>query len=166
MGGAVGVPGNVTPAAEFNFYVDPEATAQVLASGLPIELVPLDVTRGALLPRHLLEERCAARRTALSRFVMDMTRLGFEMAGALGEDGITLHDPVALAVALDPALAAFEPMGVEVECRGALTRGMSVADRRAIPVERKAPATCRVALGLRTERFLDLFLERLCPASS
>src|SRR5574337_831440 len=166
MGGAVAVPGNVSPAAEFNFYVDPEAAAQVLASGLPIELVPLDVTRGALLPRSALAKRLVLCPDATSRFITDMTQHGFEFAEAIGEGGITLHDPVALAVALDSSLARFEPVHVAVECHGTLTRGMSVADRRPIPLGRKAPATCRVALRLETDRFLTLFLDRLCPASS
>lgn len=166
MGGAVGVPGNVTPAAEFNFYVDPEAAAQVLASGLPIELVPLDVTQSAILPRSVLEQRLAMCPDPLARFITDMTQRGFQFAEEIGEGGITLHDPVALGIALAPSLTHFESLHVAVECEGALTRGVSVADRRAIPVGRKAPATCRVARWLRTDAFLDLFLNRLCPASS
>ncbi|MBI4588784.1 MAG: nucleoside hydrolase [Candidatus Rokubacteria bacterium] len=165
MGGAVGVPGNVTPVAEFNFYVDPEAAAQVLASGLPIELVPLDITRNAILPRSVLQKRLAVCPDPVSRFVADMTQRGFEFAEEIGEGGITLHDPVALGIALDPSLTHFEPVHVAVECEGVLTRGMSVADLRMIAAGRKAPATCRVARGLRADTFLDLFLDRLCPAS-
>jgi inosine-uridine nucleoside N-ribohydrolase len=166
MGGAVGVPGNVTPVAEFNFYVDPEAAARVLASGLPIELVPLDVTRNAILPRSVLQNRLAACPDPVSRFVADMTQRGFQFAEEIGEGGITLHDPVALGIAVDPSLTHFEALHVAVECEGALTRGMSVADRRPIPVGRKAPATCRVARWLKADTFLELFLDRLCPASS
>jgi purine nucleosidase/pyrimidine-specific ribonucleoside hydrolase len=166
MGGAVGVPGNVTPVAEFNFYVDPEAAAEVLASGLPIELVPLDVTRHAVLARSRLEARLGQRADPLARFIRDVTRKGFEFADEVGEAGITLHDPVALAIALSPSLARFELLHVAVECQGTLTRGMSVADRRASPARLKAAATCRVALGLDADRFLDLFLDRVCRASS
>ena len=166
MGGAVGVPGNVTPVAEFNFYVDPEAAAQVLASGLPIELVPLDVTRNAILPRSVLQQRLAACPDPVSRFIADTTQRGFQFGEEIGEGGITLHDPVALGIAVVPSLTYFESLHVAVECEGALTRGMSVADRRSIPVGRKAPATCRVARWLRADDFLNLFLERLCPGSS
>ena len=166
MGGAVAVPGNVSPVAEFNFYVDPEAAAQVLASGLPVELVPLDVTRKAILPRSIFEKRLAACADSVSRFIRDMTQHGFQFAEEIGEGGIILHDPVALGIALEPSLTHFEPVHVVVECEGVLTRGMSVADRRPIPVGQKAPATCRVARWLRADSFLDLFLERLCPASS
>lgn len=166
MGGAVEVPGNVTPVAEFNFYVDPEAAAQVLASGLPIELVSLDVTRQAVLRRGVLDERLEARPHSRSRFIRDMTRRGFELAEGTGEGGITLHDPLAVALALVPSLGQFEPFHVAVECEGTLTRGMSVADRRFIPADRRAAATCRVARRLRVEDFLELFLDRVCPASS
>ncbi len=166
MGGAVGVPGNTTPVAEFNFYVDPEAATQVLASGLPIELVPLDVTGRAILPRSVLAKRLAASPDPLSRFVMDLTQRGFQFAEEIGEGGITLHDPVALGIALHPSLTHFESLHVVVECEGTLTRGMSVADRRPIPAGRKAPATCRVARWLRADNFLEMFLDRLCPASS
>ena len=166
MGGAVSVPGNVTPVAEFNFYVDPEAAAQVLASGLPIELVPLDVTRNAILARSVLQQRLAACPDPVSRFIADTTQRGFQFGEEIGEGGITLHDPVALGIALVPAMTYFESLHVAVECEGALTRGMSVADRRSIPVGRKAPATCRVARWLRADDFRDLFLSRLCPGSS
>jgi len=166
MGGAVSVPGNVTPVAEFNFYVDPEAAAQVLASGLPIELVPLDVTQNTILPRSVLQQRLAACPDPVSQFIADMTQRGFQFAEEIGEGGITLHDPVALGIALVPSLTYFESLHVMVECEGALTRGMSVVDRRAIPVGRKAPATCRVARWLRADNFRDLFLSRLCPGSS
>jgi inosine-uridine nucleoside N-ribohydrolase len=70
-----------------------------------------------------------------------------------------------MAVALDPSLVAFEPMSVEVECEGKLTRGLSLADRRAIPSHRKRAPTCRVAVDVDAPRVLDFFLERLCPAS-
>jgi purine nucleosidase/pyrimidine-specific ribonucleoside hydrolase len=166
MGGAVAVPGNVTPAAEFNFYVDPEAAAYVLAGGLPIELISLDVTCRVILQRTVLEERIASLPNPLRGFIADFTRKGFDSAAEIGESGIILHDPLAVGVALDPSLVTFEPFHVEIECAGTLTRGMSLADRRPIPAARKAPANCRVATSVDTPRFLSLFLERLCPASA
>src|SRR3972149_2916080 len=81
LGGAGGVPGNVTPVAEFNFYVDPEAAAQVLASGLPIELVPLDVTRNASLPPAVPQPRLAARARPASRVLADPTPRGGPFGG-------------------------------------------------------------------------------------
>jgi len=167
MGGAVTAPGNVTPAAEFNFYVDPEAAAQVLELGLPLELVPLDVTRQVVLAQSVLTERlrrCPNDRVA--RFILDFTLHGFAFGAAQEGGGIVLHDPLAMAVALEPGLVTLEPMPVQVECDGALTRGMSLADRRAIPAHRKRLPTCRVAVAVDREAVLRLVLDRLCPASA
>jgi len=144
--------------------VDPEAAAQVLRAGLPVELVPLDATRGAVLGRPALEARLGTCPGSLARFVSDFTLKGFEFGAAAGEGGLTLHDPLAVAVALDPTLVSFEPLHVEVECEGALTRGMAVADRRPLLTARKPPANCRVVRSVDLERFLSLFLDRLCPA--
>jgi len=166
MGGAVGAPGNVTPAAEFNFYVDPEAAAAVFEAGLPIELVPLDVTRQVVLGEAELTARLARCRTAAARFVADFTLHGFAFGAERGDGGIVMHDPLAMGVALDPSLVGFEPLHVEIETEGQLTRGLSLADRRPMPSHRKRPPNCRVALTVEARRFLDLFLERLCPASA
>jgi purine nucleosidase/pyrimidine-specific ribonucleoside hydrolase len=163
MGGAVWVPGNVTPAAEFNFYVDPEAAARVLAAGLPVELVPLDATTQAVLSWQSLQQRLAASPHPVSRFVADFTLKGFDFAVQAGEGGLVLHDPLAVGLAVDPSLAVFKPLHVDVECVGTLTRGMSVADRRSTGAK---PPNCRVALSVDAPRFLPLFLDRLCPASS
>jgi purine nucleosidase/pyrimidine-specific ribonucleoside hydrolase len=166
MGGAVATPGNVTPAAEFNFYVDPEAAAVVLDAGLPIELVPLDVTRRVVLAQAVLTERLRRCATRTARFILDFTLHGFAFGADREGGGIVLHDPLAMAVALDPSLVSFEPLSVEVECEGKLTRGLSLADRRGIPSHRKRAANCRVAVDVDAERVLRLVLERLCPASA
>ncbi len=166
MGGAVASPGNVTPVAEFNFYVDPEAAAQVLKSGLPIELIPLDVTRRAVLSRSVLESRLSARPGPLARFISDFTVKGLSFGAEVGEHGLTLHDPLALTVALDPSLVSFETLSVDVECEGSLTRGMAVADQRQLPAHHQRPPNCRVAMSVDAPRFLSFFLDRLCPTSS
>jgi inosine-uridine nucleoside N-ribohydrolase len=164
MGGAVATPGNVTPAAEFNFYVDPEAAAAVFEAGLPLELVPLDVTRQVVLSPHTLSERIGRSPGAVARFIADFTLHGF----AFGSDdgGIVMHDPLAMGVALDPSLVGFEELRVDIECEGRVTRGLSLADRRPIPGHLKRAPNCRVAMSVDAPRFLDLFLERLCPASA
>jgi inosine-uridine nucleoside N-ribohydrolase len=166
MGGAIAVPGNITPAADFNFYVDPEAAAAVLEAGLPVELVPLDVTRRVVLAQATLTEelqRCSDR---IARFILDFTLHGFAFGAERESGGIVLHDPLAMAVALDPSLVALEPLCVEVECEGRLTRGLSLADRREIPSHRKRASTCRVAVDVDAERVLRMVLERLCPVSA
>jgi purine nucleosidase/pyrimidine-specific ribonucleoside hydrolase len=164
MGGAVAVPGNVTPGAEFNFYVDPEAAAAVFEAGLPIDLVPLDVTEQVVLAQAELARRLAACPSRLGRFVADFSLHGFAV-GRVESGGIILHDPLAMGVALDPTLVGFEHLHVEVECEGRATRGLSLADRREIPTHRKRRPNCRVATTVDARRFLDLFLDRLCPAS-
>lgn len=164
MGGAIAVPGNVTPAAEFNFYVDPEAASAVLEAGLDVELIPLDVTRRVVLGQVTLGERLRRCSDRVARFILDFTLHGFAFGAEGG--GIVLHDPLAMAVALDPTLVTFEPFSVEVECEGRLTRGMSLADRREIPSCRKRTPTCRVAVDVDVPRALEVVLERLCPASA
>jgi purine nucleosidase/pyrimidine-specific ribonucleoside hydrolase len=162
MGGAISAPGNVTPAAEFNFYVDPEAAAAVFEAGLPLELVPLDVTRRVVLREDDLAAKLRGSGTSVARFVADFTRHGF----ASGGEGIFLHDPLAVAVAIDPSLVGFEPLAVEVECEGRITRGMSVADRRSKSSGPRRPPNCRVALSVDAARVVSLLFERLCPASA
>jgi purine nucleosidase/pyrimidine-specific ribonucleoside hydrolase len=166
MGGAIAVPGNVTPGAEFNFYVDPEAAAAVLDAGLPVELVPLDVTRRVVLAQAALTARLRRCSDRVARFILDFTLHGFAFGDEREGGGIVLHDPLAMAVALDPSLVTFEPACVEVECEGRLTRGLTLTDRREIPSHRKRAPTCRVAVDVDAERVLEVVLERLCPVSA
>jgi inosine-uridine nucleoside N-ribohydrolase len=164
MGGAVAVPGNVTAAAEFNMHVDPEAAAEVFASGLPIELVPLDVTRRVVLTRADLSKALGRHGGKTARFIEDFTAHGFDFETRRGDGAMALHDPLAVGVAVDPSLVTFEPLHVAVECVGRLTRGMTVADRR--PHRDRPAPTCRAALDVDAPRFLRLFLERVCRASA
>ena len=153
MGGAVDVPGNVTPTAEFNMHVDPEAAARVLAAGLPVELVPLDVTRRVVLRRAALEAALGRAPRALAEFVAAFTRFAFRVDEGAGERGITLHDPLAVGVALDPSFVTLEPMRLRVDAGGATRR-------------ESGPPNCRVARDVDSDRFLSFFLEHVCRASS
>jgi inosine-uridine nucleoside N-ribohydrolase len=166
MGGAIAAPGNTTPAAEYNFYVDPEAAAAVFEAHLPLEVVPLDVTRQVVLTQAELTRRLEASASPVARFVADFTLHGFAFGTERGDGGVVLHDPLAMGVALDPTLVGFELSHVEVECEGRLTRGLSLADRRPIAPHRKRRPNCRVAATVDTPRFLRLFLDRLCPGSA
>jgi inosine-uridine nucleoside N-ribohydrolase len=152
MGGAVDVPGNVTPTAEFNIYVDPEAAARVLAAGLPLDLVPLDATRQAILRREDLEHALRGASGSLADRVAAFTRRGFRVDEGRGTPGMVLHDPLAVAAALDPTLIGWEPACVEVGSDGATRR-------------RAGSPNCRFAKTVDVPRFLRLFLDRLCPAS-
>jgi len=131
MGGAACTVGNVTPAAEYNIWCDPEAARLCFRSGLPIEMVGWELCRGAA---NLDDEdiaRCRALDTPRARFAIDSNAKALEMNRSLfQEPGIGLPDPVAMAVALDPAVVVRKSRhAVDVECEGALTRGMTVVDQ-------------------------------------
>lgn len=157
MGGAVRVPGNVGPVSEFNFSVDPEAAAIVLAAGLSVTVLPLDVTERVVLTRRRLDEVKPAGQ--LHDFVRQITASTMAFHRARGEDeGMFLHDPLAVGVFLDSTLVRRESMALAVETRGALTAGMAVADlRRGAP----GPPTATVCVDVESERFLRLFTDRV-----
>jgi purine nucleosidase len=156
MGGAIRTPGNVGPTTEFNFAVDPEAAAIVLDAGLPLCLVPLDVTEQVVLPREGVEKRKGAGR--LQTFIREMTAATMDFHREVeGFDGMFLHDPLAVAIVADPSLVRMKPMAVAVERRGELTSGMAVADLRR---RSKAVPTATVCTGVESVRFLHLFTQR------
>jgi purine nucleosidase/pyrimidine-specific ribonucleoside hydrolase len=156
MGGAVIVPGNVTPAAEFNFFVDPEAAAAVLAAGLSLDLVPLDVTRRVVLRRAALETALGTGDAGRGRLLQDLAAHGFQRGAADGEGGIVLHDPLAVALAADPSLAVWRALPIRVETDAGPSRGRSAAGGTGPP--------CRVALEVDAPRALTHVLEGLCRA--
>ena len=128
MGGAYFEVGNITPAAEFNIYVDPEAAELVFRSGVPITVLPLDATHKALVtpPRN---EAFRALGTKVGVAVAEMTDF-FERFDRekYGSDGAPLHDPCVTAYLLNPELFSGRFINVEIECVSELTRGMTVAD--------------------------------------
>jgi purine nucleosidase len=155
MGGALRVPGNVTPAAEFNVYVDPHAAAIAFAAGLPLTLVPLDVTQRVRLTHERLRALVAAAPDSpIIRFISDAVA-PLMAPGGLQADGLCLHDPLALAVALQPDLVRLEPAAVAVELTGEYTLGQTVADFPGY-----AP-NIQAAVDVDSERALDLFAERV-----
>lgn len=128
MGGAYFQVGNITPAAEFNIYVDPDAAAIVCKSGVPLVVMPLDVTHKALTTRPRVE---AFRNlgTEPGRMVAEWTDF-FERFDKekYGSEGAPLHDPCVIAYLLKPGLFSGRHVNVEIETTSELTLGMTVAD--------------------------------------
>ncbi len=137
MGGTNNALGNITPAAEFNFYVDPEAAKEVLQAGFEVVLSPWDlsVSDGLLMREEL--EPILSLDTPLSRFYLAVNRVAWEFNRSHPEggslDGITHPDSLTMAMALQPELICKSSRHyVDVECRGELTRGYSLVDRLGI----------------------------------
>lgn len=128
MGGAYFEVGNITPAAEFNIYVDPEAADIVFRSGVPLTVMPLDVTHKALTNRARVDAFGAIGNES-GRMVAAWTDF-FERFDKekYGSEGAPLHDPCTIAYLLEPSLFAGRHVNVCVETGSDLTRGMTVAD--------------------------------------
>ena len=131
MGGAPCCEGNVTPAAEFNFWVDPEAARVVLRSQLPIELVGWQLSRGPAVVNAAEMEEILALGTSCAHFaIQSNSTAATAYKTQTGEQGIALPDPIAMAILLDPALALLSSSHyMDVQVDSGITRGMSVVDR-------------------------------------
>ncbi|MEH7235339.1 nucleoside hydrolase [Bacillus sp. JJ1562] len=152
MGGAVFVPGNVTPHAEANIITDPEAARIVLSSGLPITLVGLDVTMQTLLPREKVD---AWRGSEVGEFFADMVSYyhDFYESANPGIGSCGLHDPLAVGVAIDSSFVKTKYIGVDV-----ITEGEE--DGRTVSVAEGNPKI-QVCTEVDAPKFLDHFLKRV-----
>jgi purine nucleosidase len=162
MGGTLGGPGNVTPAAEFNIYCDPGAAHDVFHLPATKTLVPLDVTSQVILTfDHLdqMPDESTAVGSLLRRtlpFVFRSYRHHF------GLEGIHLHDAVALAAATHPELFTTETLAGDVEVAGKLTTGATVFDRRPNPSWRR---NLEVAVAIDVPAATDCLLRGLAAAA-
>ena len=131
MGGAPCCEGNVTPAAEYNIWCDPEASRIVVRSGLPIELVGWHLCRGEAALNLSDIQHVLGFGTPVAHFAIECNSHAQKAyLEQTGEHGISLPDPVAMAIALDPSIVtAQSPHFVDVEIQSELTRGMTVVDR-------------------------------------
>ncbi len=148
MGGAPCCEGNVTPAAEYNIWVDPEAARIVMLSGLPVELVGWQTCRRDAV---LIEADIASilgLNNELARFAIECNSRAREAyKEQTGEDGISLPDPVAMSIALDPTIGnQWSEHYVDVETRSELTRGMTVVDRLNVAADERNQAVWADAL--------------------
>ena len=156
MGGSSGV-GNITPAAEFNAYVDPEAAAAVLASGIPLTIIGLDVTRRALFTSRHAERlraagqcaRCVAR---LSDFFLP------NQQARNGVKGAPIHDALAVASVIDPTLVTTVHVNVEIETESQFCDGRTVVDLWS--VTGRSP-NADFAVDVAADRFLELLCSRI-----
>ncbi|WP_275788029.1 nucleoside hydrolase [Pararhizobium gei] len=158
MGGGLFEGGNITPAAEFNVYVDPEAAAIVFKSGIPIVMMPLDVTHKVLTHKARVERIKAIgspAAVAMAQMLEFFER--FDVA-KYGSDGGPLHDPTVIAYLLKPELFGGRDCNVEIETESALTMGMTVIDWWQVTGRQH---NAKVMRDIDAQGFFDLLTERL-----
>jgi inosine-uridine nucleoside N-ribohydrolase len=154
MGGAI-AEGNVTPAAEFNIWADPEAAARVFASGIEMTMIGLDVTHKALFtPRHA--ERLDGRAGTMVRDLLEF--YGRFHAEVYGFDGSPIHDALAVAQVFRPDLVETKHRGVKVDTESELSRGRTLVD---LWGRANWEPNCHVGVDVDAEGFCELLIERI-----
>ena len=157
MGGAIKDGGNMTALAEFNIYVDPHAAHIVFHSGIPITLIPLDVTHKCLLKQEHID-RLIKINSPITHFIRDAMEVYLEASLNLGHEGCALHDPLTLATIIAPELLTLKDYYVDVDISGGVSMGKTLADIFNVT---KKPANMKVAMDVRGEDFIELFLQRM-----
>jgi purine nucleosidase len=158
MGGARSEGGNITPCAEFNVFVDPEAAHAVFTCGAPITLIPLDCTHQALTSAERLD-RLRALGTPLAEALYHLLVFNKRFhERRCGTDGAPLHDATTIAYLLRPDLFTGRRAHVAVECTSELTRGMTVIDWWGVTGK---AANAQVLTGIHAAAYFDLVIERL-----
>ena len=179
MGGSLSG-GNITPAAEFNFYVDPEAARIVFDSNVPILMVGLDVTHKVLLHESQVKILEAAQNPVSQAAAKIMRATMARIKPTNDETVVAMHDPLTIASLIDPSLITAKDYYVQIETTGEMTAGMSVGYYRgpvrrsppmdigdnsgAVPTEEYKP-NCKVALGVDPEKFFNLLIPRLTKSA-
>jgi purine nucleosidase len=164
MGGAVGVPGNASETGEANVWHDPEAAQLVLDAPWDVVLVGLEITMSTQLPQDALarlKDSADPRAQLTWRLVQHYLDVYEEV---LGERTCVLHDPLAMALALDPELATYRLVRAAIELRGERSRGQVVADLRgyqSVPTDPSEPGVVRIVETLDTATFHERFLRAL-----
>ena len=153
MGGAVRTGGNITPRAEFNIFSDPLAAQMVFKSGLPILLVPLDVTHQVSLNPQWMEENVNPLNNPFSKFVIEATGYNLTTHQFRNKKLVHLHDPLAVGVVINPNLVIKERSTIHVETAEGEYYGQTT--------EVKEDTKIEVCFRVLSENFLELFLSRL-----
>tara|TARA_B100001769_G_scaffold101432_1_gene78501 strand:- start:162 stop:1100 length:939 start_codon:yes stop_codon:yes gene_type:complete len=158
MGGGFFEGGNITPAAEFNIYVDPEAAAEVLVSGIPITMLPLDVTHRALTSRSRIESfRKIGNKAGIATAEMLDFFERFDVE-KYGSEGGPLHDPNVIVYLLRPEFYEGKYVNVEIEVGSDLTRGMTVVDWWNVTTRKK---NVYYIDKVKDEEFFNFLIERI-----
>lgn len=153
MGGGENA-GNITPAAEFNFFADPEAAAAVLAGGWPIRLCGLPLTLQSAAHRSSMRE-IAEMPGSVAAALSDWLNFYSKGQTEVGDDGPPLHDAVAVAAVIDPTLVGCEPVYSTVQTEKTSAYGENVVDRSGSPA---LTANVQLGVSLDHERFWELLL--------
>ena len=157
-GGSIQGIGNITQAAEFNCYFDPQSAQEVFASRTTKTLIPLDVTRQVKFGLDLLE-KLPERFCRVGEFLRQILPFAFRSYRQnLGQEDINLNDAVGVLAVLEPQLFEFEAMAAQVETEGLLTRGVTVFDRRPVQEWR---CNMEVAISVKEEEIVPAIVQRL-----
>ena len=157
MGGGFFEGGNITPAAEFNIYVDPQAADLVIRSGIPLVMLPLDVTHQLLTTKARVQRIGAIGTRAASVMVEWLEFFERFDIEKYGSDGGPLHDPTVIAYLLKPELFSGRDCNVEIETVSELTMGMTVVDWWRVT---NRPANVRFMSDVDADGFFDLLIDR------
>jgi inosine-uridine nucleoside N-ribohydrolase len=159
MGGAVRTGGNITPYAEFNIFVDPLAASQVFQSGLPVSLIPLDVTRRVALTSRMMAEKILPMNNPFSKFIIEATGFDFKTEHFYGQrSSFYLHDPLAVAAAISLDIVKMEEVDLRVVTQKGEYFGQTAEVREKSSSEHKG---IHVGFSVDAEKFVDLFISRL-----
>ena len=157
-GGSLTGIGNITPAAEFNFYFDPQSARTVLKSRTTKTLIPLDVTQKVSFGLDMLDELPDVD-CRIGFFLRQVLPFAFRSyRQQLGQESITLNDAIGALAVVEPELFKFEMMAGDVETEGELTRGVSVFDRRVMPEWRP---NMEVATGINSDAARQYIIDQL-----
>ncbi|GAJ25467.1 inosine-uridine preferring nucleoside hydrolase [Liquorilactobacillus sucicola DSM 21376 = JCM 15457] len=160
MGGALTVPGNVSPVAEANIHQDPEAANEVFSSRLPLTMVGLDVTTRTLLTRHETKHwrKLGTKAATVYADLVDYYIDAYKTTNP-HLHGCALHDPLAVGVAIDPSLVEKIALNLKVEVKD-IYEGRTIGDETRL---NNPTVTTDVAVNVDKDRFLDKFMNRLTP---